>query len=435
MIGLGGFDELGLRNIQSILLERGQGGGAVLDGRADTGIEGAVALGLQILDDLVLVHLGSDQETCSECIHTCDVGAEQILGGEGGAARLGIEVQAAVRADLTLGEDLPHDGGSLVQVGRELIHIPADELVALVGIEGAEHTGLAGGADLVLVGMTGQVGVVAFEVQLHEVDVVGLKEGDGCGCIEVILVHRRLLGLRLDQELSVQADLLSILVAHVEELGHVLLLALHLRVPQVLVAFTSTPEHVVLGSQALGNLQGVLQLATGIGVDVGERGGGSTGNEARVGEQGGGVPQQLDAGGLHVLFDLVDDLVQVLVGLAQGIAFRSDITIMEAEVLDAELLEELEGVVDLGQSLILSIGVLAVPRTLGGAGAERIDQLLIERVPPSDAKTQPILHLLAGNNLVGIVVMESQTLLRSLFTTDIRNLFDIPQTHGLLLCY
>ena len=140
------------------------------------------------------------------------MGAEQILGGEGGAARLGIEVQAAVRADLTLGEDLPHDGGSLVQVGRELIHIPADELVALVGIEGAEHTGLAGGADLVLVGMTGQVGVVAFQVQLHEVDVVGLKEGDGCGCIEVILVHRRLLGLRLDQELSVQADLLSILV-------------------------------------------------------------------------------------------------------------------------------------------------------------------------------------------------------------------------------
>ena len=381
------------------------------------------------------MHLGCDQEAGREGIHAGDVGAEQILGGEGGAARLGVEVQAAVRADLTLGEDLPHDGGSLVQVGRELIHIPADELVALVGIEGAEHAGLAGGADLVLVGVAGQVGVVAFQVQLHEVDVVGLKEGDGCGCIEVILVHRRLLGLRLDQELSVQADLLSILVAHVEELGHVLLLALHLGVPQVLVAFTAAPEHVVLGPQALCDLQGVLQLATGVGVDVGERGGGGAGHEARVGEQRGGVPQQLDAGGLHVLFDLVDDLVQILVGLAQGIAFRSDVAIVEAEVLNAELLEELEGVVDLGQGLILSIGVLAVPRTLGGTSTERIDQLLIEGVPPSDAETQPVLHLLAGNNLVGIVIMESQTLLRSLFATDIRNLFDIPQTHGLLLCY
>ena len=53
MIGLGGFDELGLRNVQSVLFEGSQGGGAVLDGRTDAGIEGAVTLGLQVLDDLV----------------------------------------------------------------------------------------------------------------------------------------------------------------------------------------------------------------------------------------------------------------------------------------------------------------------------------------------------------------------------------------------
>ena len=286
-----------------------------------------------------------------------------------------------------------------------------------------------------LVGVAGQVGVVAFQVQLEDVhQIIGAQEVDGGGGIEVVLEHRRFLGLRLDQELGVQADFLRVVMAHVEELGHVLLLALHLGVPQVLVAFTAAPEHVVLGPQALCDLQGVLQLATGVGVDVGERGGGGAGDEARVGEQGGGVPQQLDAGGLHVLFDLVDDLVQVLVGLAQGVAFRSDVAIMEAEVLDAELLEELEGVVDLGQGLVLRIGILAVPRTLGGAGAERIDELLVESVPPCDAETQPVLHLLAGNDLVGIVVMESKTLLRPLFATDVRNLIDIPQTHGMLLC-
>ena len=286
-----------------------------------------------------------------------------------------------------------------------------------------------------LVGVACQVGVVAFEVQLEDVhQVVGAQEVDGgCG-IEVVLEHRRFLGLRLNQELGVQADFLRVVMAHVEELGHVLLLALHLGVPQVLVAFTAAPEHVVLGTKALGDLQGVLQLAAGVRVNVGERGGGGAGDEARVGEQGGGVPQQLDAGGLHVLFDLVDDLVQVLVGLAQGVAFRSDVAIMEAEVLDAELLEELEGVVDLGQSLVLRIGILAVPRALGGAGAERVDQLLVEGVPPCDAETQPVLHLLAGNDLVGIVVMESKTLLRPLFATDVRNLIDIPQTHGMLLC-
>ena len=84
MIGLGGFDELGLRNVQSVLFEGSQGGGAVLDGRADAGVEGAVTLGLQVLDDLVLVHLGGDQEACCEGIHAGDVGAEQILGGEDG---------------------------------------------------------------------------------------------------------------------------------------------------------------------------------------------------------------------------------------------------------------------------------------------------------------------------------------------------------------
>mgnify|MGYP000025419401 CR=1 FL=1 len=83
------------------------------------------------------MHLGGNQEACGEGIHACDVGTEQILGGEGGTARLGVEVQTAVRADLAFGEDFPHDGGGLVQVGRELIHIPADELVTLVGVEGA----------------------------------------------------------------------------------------------------------------------------------------------------------------------------------------------------------------------------------------------------------------------------------------------------------
>ena len=102
---------------------------------------------------------------------------------------------------------------------------------------------------------------------------------------------------------------------------------------------------------------------------------------------------------------------------------------MEAEVLDAELLEELEGVVDLGQGLILSIGVLAVPRTLGGAGAERINQFLVEGVPPSNAEAQPILHLLAGNDLVGIVVMEGEVFLRSFGAADVLDLVNIPQTH------
>ena len=280
-----------------------------------------------------------------------------------------------------------------------------------------------------LVGVAGQVGVVAFQVQLEDVgQVVVAQELDGGGGIEVVLVQRRLLRLRFDQELGLKADFLGVVGAHVEELGDVVGLALHLGVPQVLVAFAAAPEHVVLGAQALADFEALLELATGVGVDVGERGGGGAGHEARVGEQGGGVPQQLDAGGLHVLLDLVDDLVEVGVGLAQGVAFGGDVAIVEAEVLDAQLLEQLEGVVDLGQSLIHRIGVLVV-RTMSGTGTERINQLLVHGVPPCNAETQPVLHLLAGNNLVSIVVMESKAFLRSLSAADVLNLVNIPQTH------
>ena len=102
----------------------------------------------------------------------------------------------------------------------ELVHIPADELVALVGVEGTEEAGLAGHADLVLVGVAGQVGVVAFQVQLEDVgQVVVAQELDGGGGIEVVLVQRRLLRLRLDQELGLKADFLGVICAHVKNLA------------------------------------------------------------------------------------------------------------------------------------------------------------------------------------------------------------------------
>ena len=90
----------------------------------------------------------------------------------------------------------------------------------LVGVEGTEEAGLAGHADLVLVGVAGQVGVVAFQVQLEDVgQVVVAQELDGGGGIEVVLEHRRLLGLRLNQELGVQTDFLRIVMAHVKNLA------------------------------------------------------------------------------------------------------------------------------------------------------------------------------------------------------------------------
>ena len=186
----------------------------------------------------------------------------QVFGGERGTSRLGIKVQSTARPDLPLVDDFPHHCSGFVQVRWEFIDVPANELVTLVGIERAEHSGGTRHADLVLVGVSGQVRVVTFQIELEVIgQVVGLQECDRRGSIEVVLVRRRFLGLGFDEELCVQADLLGVVHAHVEEAGDVILFALEIGVPQILVSFAPAPEDVIFRAQSLRDFQRVLELA------------------------------------------------------------------------------------------------------------------------------------------------------------------------------
>ena len=74
--------------------------------------------------------------------------------------------------------------------------------------------------------------------------VVLAEEVEAGGGVGVVLVLGRLLRLRLDVELAVEADLLGVIDGHVQEPGQVIELALHVGVPQVLVAFAAAPEDV-----------------------------------------------------------------------------------------------------------------------------------------------------------------------------------------------
>ena len=62
------------------------------------------------------------------------------------------------------------------------------------------------------------------------------------GAVEVVLVLGRLLRLRLDQELPVEADLLLVIDRHVEELGEVIELALHVGVVEVRGSLRGRPR-------------------------------------------------------------------------------------------------------------------------------------------------------------------------------------------------
>ena len=61
-----------------------------------------------------------------------------------------------------------------------------------------------------LEGVAGERRVVGLDVELEMlVEAVGAQEGDAAGDVEIVLVLRRLLRLRLDEELALEADLFA----------------------------------------------------------------------------------------------------------------------------------------------------------------------------------------------------------------------------------
>ena len=77
------------------------------------------------------------------------------------------------------------------------------------------------------------------------------QEVEAGGGVGVVLVLGRLLGLGLDVELAREADLLGVVDRHVHEAGQVIELALHVGVPEVLIAFAAAPEDVAHAAQLL----------------------------------------------------------------------------------------------------------------------------------------------------------------------------------------
>ena len=134
-----------------------------------------------------------------------------------------------------------------IDIGRELVGVPAEEHVAGVGVDRAKHARAAGDFHFVLHRVAGERGVVGFEIQLQVVDETVLAEEVAARRrVGIVLMLGRLLGLGLDVELAGEADLLGVVDGHVQELREMLELALHVRVPQVLVAFAAAPERVAL---------------------------------------------------------------------------------------------------------------------------------------------------------------------------------------------
>ena len=102
-----------------------------------------------------------------------------------------------------------------------------------------------------------------------------------------------------------------------------------------------------------------------------------------------------------------DDLVEILVGLGEGLALGRDVAVMKGPERRADLLEEFEAGLeaDLGDR----DGILAaLPRADDGARAERIGTRAPKRVPVRDGEAQVLADGAAVDDLVGIVVAKRE---------------------------
>ena len=84
-----------------------------------------------------------------------------------------------------------------------MVGVPAEQLVARVGVDGAERAGGGGDFQFVLHRVAGERGVIGLEVQLEVLEqVVFAEEVQARRGVGVVLVLGRFLRLRLDVELA-----------------------------------------------------------------------------------------------------------------------------------------------------------------------------------------------------------------------------------------
>ena len=168
------------------------------------------------------------------------------------------------------------------------------------------------------------------------------------------------------------------------------------------------------------HLDRLLYLRGRVGKNVRVATGRRAMNVARVREQTGGAPQQFDAGALLFLLEHPDHRIQVFVGFAQISAFGCNVAVVKRVKRRAELFHEFKR--HPGAFLRHLHRVRAVlPGPDGRAHSEHVGQLSAERMPIGDRKTEMILHRPAFDDFVGVIMFESERILRfRAFVSDSR---------------
>src|SRR5262249_13033507 len=144
-------------------------------------------------------------------VDASDVSEDEIFRIDGLTADLGVEVQPAGGEAAAL-DQLVERERQLRRVVRELIRIPPQQRVASVDVERSEDAEGVRHRDFVLEGMPSQDRVIFLEIEL---DVLlqpeMLEEAVDGRRVEIVLVLGGFLGLGLDQNGTLEADLVLVL--------------------------------------------------------------------------------------------------------------------------------------------------------------------------------------------------------------------------------
>ena len=240
------------------------------------------------------------------------------------------------------------------------------------------------------------------------------------------------LGLGLDVEVTGKADGTSVIYGKTHEASHVVLFKSHIGVEKSLVAFSAAPEYVAFTAELDGDFDCFLDLCCRKSKYV------SIGRSARtvhitlVAEAVCRTPEKLLSGLVHQLLEKIRDLVKSCIGFREGSCFGSDVSVVEAVVVDAELFHELE----CGVCLILCElhGIGCAVGLVSSAYAEHIRAFCAHGVPVSHTKAEMFAHGLACDHLVGVVKFKGKRVLRQrAFIFDFANVCKIFHFH-ILLC-
>ena len=257
-----------------------------------------------------------------------------------------------------------------------------------------------------LEGVSRECGVVHLDIHLEVlVQSVRLEESDDRLRVHVVLVLGGFHGLGLDEEGASESLGAGIVACLGKHHGQVFLLAFLVSIEQTHVSLASAPEDVVLATQFDGCVDSVLNLhrraCHHIKVGVGSR----TVHVALVSKHVGRAPQEFDARLLLFLLGIGHHLLKVGLVLLDAAALAHEVHVVEAVVADTYLLHELEARVHLvlGSLQWLCGGI---PGEVLGASAKLVTTLGTQRMPPRHGEAQPVLHLLAHDDLIRVVVAE-----------------------------